>query len=86
MTYETLRVERRGSVGWILFDRPDRRNAMNSRMRDELRTAWTELADDPDVRVIVNGGRGRDFQTGADVVELATDGQGMARYRTSLEE
>ena len=32
MTYETLRVERRGSVGWILFDRPDRRNAMNSRI------------------------------------------------------
>jgi enoyl-CoA hydratase len=86
LTYETLRVERRGSVGWLLFDRPDRRNAMNSRMRDELRTAWTELAGDPDVRVIVNGGRGRDFQTGADVVELATDGQGMTRYRTSLEE
>ena len=34
----------------------------------------------------MNGGRGRDFQTGADVVELATDGQGMTRYRTSLEE
>jgi enoyl-CoA hydratase/carnithine racemase len=84
--YETLLVERRGHVGWILFDRPDRRNAMNSRMRAELRDAWTELARDPEVRAIVNGGCGPDFQTGADVVELATDGQGMERYRTSVEE
>jgi enoyl-CoA hydratase/carnithine racemase len=85
MTYETLVVERRGAVGWILFNRPERRNAMNDAMRSELRTAWTELNDDPSVVVIVNGGLGKDFQTGADLLELATDGVGMERYRTSLE-
>jgi enoyl-CoA hydratase len=84
VSYETLLVERRGAVGWLLFNRPDRRNAMNSTMRDELRLAWTELAEDPSVRVIVNAGVGRDFQTGADVVELATDGVGMERYRDSM--
>ncbi|MCU1648823.1 MAG: Enoyl-CoA hydratase/isomerase [Nocardia sp.] len=86
MNYETLDVQRRGHVGWLIFNRPDRRNAMNHVMRDELRTAWTELNDDPDVRVIVNAAHGRDFQTGADVVELATDGLGMERYRQSMEE
>ncbi|MGI8335566.1 enoyl-CoA hydratase/isomerase family protein [Actinomadura scrupuli] len=85
MNYETLEVERRGHVGWLVFNRPDRRNAMNNAMRDELRLAWTELADDPRVRVIVNAARGRAFQTGADVLELATDGQGMERYRRSVE-
>lgn len=85
MSYATLEVFRRGPVGWLVFNRPDRRNAMNNAMRDELRAAWTELAGDPSVRVIVNAGRGRDFQTGADVVELATDGQGMERYRESME-
>ncbi|MBG0855794.1 enoyl-CoA hydratase/isomerase family protein [Streptomyces spinoverrucosus] len=85
MSYATLDVFRRGPVGWLVFNRPDRRNAMNNAMRDELRAAWTELAGDPGVRVIVNAGRGRDFQTGADVVELATDGQGMERYRASME-
>jgi enoyl-CoA hydratase len=84
MSYDTLVVERRGAVGWLLFNRPERRNAMNNAMRDELRLAWTELAEDPAVRVIVNSGLGRDFQTGADVVELATDGQGMERYRESV--
>jgi hypothetical protein len=28
-------VERRGHVGWLLFSRPERRNAMNNAMRDE---------------------------------------------------
>jgi enoyl-CoA hydratase len=85
MEYSTLSVERRGHVGWLVFDRPEQRNAMNNLMRDELRRAWTELAEDPEVRVIVNTGNGPAFQTGADVMELATDGVGMERYRESVE-
>jgi enoyl-CoA hydratase/carnithine racemase len=86
VTYQTLDVRRRGHVGWLIFDRPDRRNAMNNLMRTELRSAWTALAEDPQVRVIVNAANGPAFQTGADVVELATDGVGMERYRASLAE
>jgi enoyl-CoA hydratase/carnithine racemase len=70
-SYETLIVERRGAVGWLEFNRPDVGNAMNAAMLDELERAWRELDADPDVRVIVNTGRGRAFQTGLDVVELA---------------
>ena len=54
-------------------------NAMNNAMRDEFAQAWTELNEDPSVRVIVHTGEGRDFQTGVDVGELATDGMGMER-------
>jgi enoyl-CoA hydratase/carnithine racemase len=69
--YETLIVERRGGVGWLEFNRPEVGNAMNAAMLDELERAWRELDADPDVRVIVNTGAGRAFQTGLDVVELA---------------
>ena len=48
MAYETLRVERSGPVGWLVFDRPDAANAMDARMMTELETAWRELDDDPD--------------------------------------
>lgn len=85
MTYQFLDVQRQGPVGWLLFDRPDQLNAMNSGMRDELAAAWAELDADPAVRVIVNSGNGRAFQTGADVAELATDGVGMERYRADME-
>jgi enoyl-CoA hydratase/carnithine racemase len=82
---ETLVVERRGPVGWLINDRPEQLNAMNALMRDEFETAWRVLDDDPDVRVIVHTGAGRAFQTGVDVTEIATDGEGFQRYRESVE-
>ena len=88
MTYpalECLLLERRGPVGWLVNNRPDRMNAMNAQMREEFATAWRVLDADPDVRVIVHTGEGRAFQTGVDVMEIATDGQGMERYRESVE-
>jgi enoyl-CoA hydratase/carnithine racemase len=85
-TYETLVVERRGPVGWLIFDRPDHLNAMDFTMRDELAVAWRELDADPDVRAIVHTGNGRAFQTGVDVRQIATDGVGMERYRRSVED
>ena len=73
MAYDTLLVERRGPVGWLVFNRPGAGNAMDARMLDELEEAWGELEADPDVRVIVTTGEGRSFQTGLDVVQLARD-------------
>jgi enoyl-CoA hydratase/carnithine racemase len=83
---ETLKVERRGPVGWLINNRPDRLNAMNALMREEFAVAWRELDADPDVRVIVHTGEGRAFQTGVDVEEIASDGVGMERYRQSVED
>jgi enoyl-CoA hydratase len=71
--YETLQVERHGPVGWLVFDRPDRGNAMDATMLAELERAWRELDDDPGVRVIVNTGNGPAFQTGLDVTQLGRD-------------
>jgi enoyl-CoA hydratase/carnithine racemase len=84
-SFETLVLERRGPVGWLINNRPDQLNAMNNQMRDEFADAWLVLERDPEVRVIVHTGEGRAFQTGVDVTELATDGVGMERYRESME-
>ena len=73
----TLVVERHGRVGWLVFNRPESGNAMNAAMIDELEAAWRELDADPGVRVIVNTGVGRAFQTGLDVVELARNPQAL---------
>ena len=75
--YETLQVERRGPVGWLVFDRPAAANAMNARMMAELERAWRELDADPEVHVIVNTGAGEAFQTGLDVAQLARDPDGL---------
>ena len=86
VNYDCLKIERHGPVGWLINNRPDQLNAMNSRMRDEFADAWTELDEDPAVRVIVHTGEGRAFQTGVDVQEIASDGVGMERYRQSVED
>ncbi len=85
-SFDCLIVERRGPVGWLINNRPDQLNAMSAQMRDEFAVAWKELDADPEVRVIVHTGEGRAFQTGVDVTEIATDGQGMQRYRQSVED
>jgi enoyl-CoA hydratase len=78
--FETLRVERRGPVGWITFDRPDAGHAMNATMFDELERAWLQHEADPDVRVIVNTGSGDTFQTGVDVKQMARDRDALRRF------
>jgi len=77
MSYQTLKVERHGAVGWLIFDRPAAANAMDATMLDELEQAWVELDADPTVRVIVNTGEGKAFQTGVDVVQLSRDPEAM---------
>ena len=71
--YQTLQVSQQGPVGWLVFNRPAAGNAMDATMLAELEAAWTQLDADPGVRVIVNTGEGRAFQTGLDVVQLARD-------------
>jgi enoyl-CoA hydratase len=78
--YTRLKLERHGPVGWLIFDRPDVGNAMDSVMFDELERAWHELDADPEVRVIVNTGEGRSFQTGVDVTQIAQDRDALREH------
>jgi enoyl-CoA hydratase len=83
--YETLIVQSKKGVGWIIFNRPESLNAMNIRMEYELVQAWRQLDDDSEVRVIVITGRGRGFQVGVDLKEVAENG-GMAGHQTAKQE
>ncbi len=78
--YERLIVEKADGIGWLILNRPDAGNAFDARMLDELETAWTELDDDPEVRVIVNTANGKAFCTGMDVVQVARDKDAMRRH------
>src|SRR5690606_3220309 len=73
MPYQTLVVERRGPVGWLLFNRPSAGNAMDAVMMAELPRAWRELDGDDGVRGSVVSGTGKAFQTGLDLAALARD-------------
>ncbi|MFN8037415.1 MAG: enoyl-CoA hydratase/isomerase family protein [Acidimicrobiia bacterium] len=84
--YQDLIVERRGSVGWLIFNRPESYNAMGVNFMHELPQAWAELDADDDVRVIVNSAMGDGFCTGVDLKELAADPKSMVRHSKRLRE
>src|SRR5437870_2538571 len=67
MGYQTIIVERRGSVELITMNRPEVRNAQNTALITELDDAMHAADDDGAVNVIVLAGAGKDFSAGHDL-------------------
>lgn len=66
--YETIRLEKEDGVATLTLDRPDRHNAIDYVMWDELPGAWEAIKADSEVRVVILTGAGeRAFCTGIDV-------------------
>jgi methylglutaconyl-CoA hydratase len=64
----TLEIERRSPhVAAVWLNRPDVRNAFNEEVIAELASTFAAISADPDVRVVVLGGRGKAFCAGADL-------------------
>jgi methylglutaconyl-CoA hydratase len=59
-----LRVERDGAVLRVTMARPDRRNAFDAALIDELAAAFADVGD---ARAVVLAGEGKSFSAGADV-------------------
>jgi enoyl-CoA hydratase/carnithine racemase len=71
--YETLLVRKDDGVAWVSLNRPDKRNAINQKMQDELAEVWTSLRYDDDVRCVVLTGEGHSFCTGIDRAEAVSE-------------
>lgn len=67
MEYQTIQYQREGAVGVLTLNRPERLNAINYPMRDDLRAFFTERLLDTDCRVLVVTGAGRGFCSGLDI-------------------
>lgn len=70
MSEVDLRVE--GRIATVTMNRPERLNAMNPAMREQLVAVFDEIDADDGVRVVVVTGAGRGFCAGADVGEGGT--------------
>ena len=71
-TYETLLLEKRERVAIITINRPDKRNALNIKTREEGAALLEELRNDESVGVVVFTGAGdKAFIAGADIAEFS---------------
>ena len=65
---EQVLIERRDSVDWITINRPERRNAINETVLEQIRDAVQAANADPSARAIVLTGAGdKAFCAGADL-------------------
>jgi enoyl-CoA hydratase len=72
MSYENILVEKKGPIAYVTVNRPKVLNALNLPTMEELRTAFTGIKDDPNIRVVIMTGAGeKAFIAGADISELA---------------
>ena len=59
-----------GGIFTVTLNRPDKRNALSAEMVERLHEALERADLDPDVRVVLVRGAGKDFCAGADLDEL----------------
>lgn len=67
MPFETILLEKKEGIAKLTLNRPDRMNAFNEKMMQEMGEAVQETNQDDEVRVLVLTGAGKAFCTGADV-------------------
>jgi 2-(1,2-epoxy-1,2-dihydrophenyl)acetyl-CoA isomerase len=88
---DCIEFECRDGTAWITLNRPTAKNALTAEMMDDLLGMLNGLADNPKVRIVVIGGNGSDFCSGADVGAMATlltlsPEERTARFHRSIDE
>src|SRR3989441_10241676 len=82
MSYQTPLFELRDGIALITINRPDKLNALNDQVVDELADAAERVASEPAIRgAILTGAGQKAFVAGADIADLAKQGpfDGKAR-------
>ena len=67
MDYETIRVEKEGGITWVIFNRPEKRNAMSPQLHFDMDDALAKLAKDDETKVLILTGSGVSFSAGQDL-------------------
>jgi trans-feruloyl-CoA hydratase/vanillin synthase len=75
--WQTVKVEVENKIGWVILNRPEKRNAMSPTLNREMIDVLETLELDPDAQVIVLTGAGDAWTAGMDLKEYfrETDGQ-----------
>ena len=76
--YETIIFEKTAGVATISLNRPEKLNAFNGRMHEEVHAALDEVAGDDEIRCLVFRGEGRGFSAGADLTGADLTGDDLS--------
>ena len=83
--FERIRFAVRDQVATLTLHNPERRNAFDPAMREEMRQVVAQLRADPGIRALVLTGAGDHFCAGGDLRNIATVGLDNAGWRARLQ-
>jgi 2-(1,2-epoxy-1,2-dihydrophenyl)acetyl-CoA isomerase len=84
MAFTSLLLEERDGIAFLTLSRPERRNAVDMRMREELRQAIGAIARNDDLRVCVVTGAGGSFCAGGDIASMRDRTPGIEDARARM--
>ncbi len=70
MEYSTLKFERDGKIAIVTLNRPEKRNAISTRMIEDIFAALNAAQEDGSIRVVILTGAGKAFCSGMDLETL----------------
>ncbi len=71
MDFETILFKKEGGRGIVIFNRPDKLNALNRKVFEELTLIFQEMEKDPEIKVVILTGGVDLFGAGADIQMLS---------------
>jgi enoyl-CoA hydratase/carnithine racemase len=81
---KTINTERQGAIGVLTLNRPEKLNAVTSEMIKELTDYFSALHEQPETRVVILRGNGREFCAGAELGSEAFVAHGKGRPQRQL--
>lgn len=84
--FETIELKFDGPVAIVSLNRPDKLNAINKIMLDELNAAMDDIENNADVYAVVLNGNGRAFSAGFDLqAGIESNRKGEEEWRATLQ-
>ncbi len=81
MSGESVLFSREDSIGFIILNRPEKRNALSLEVMNKIIGYLKLLKDDQETKVVILKGNGPVFSAGHDLKEMMQDGADIHNYR-----
>jgi enoyl-CoA hydratase/carnithine racemase len=79
---ESILLEKDGPIGWLILNRPEKRNALSLDLMNDMLIKLDQVAQDETIRVVVLRGAGQMFSAGHDIKEMSGEAKDLHHFRT----
>lgn len=84
--YKTLTIATTSRIATVTMNRPEKLNAVDEKMHEELSRIFIDLNNDPDIDIVVLTGAGRAFSSGGDIEWMQAMIDEPARFEKTARE